>query len=86
MLTRPDPLALAGIPTIIRPFFGDQFFWGDRVEALGIGSCVRKLTVDHLSAALVTATTDLKQIARAKAIGKAIQSVRLHPFCYAHWF
>lgn len=79
-LTQCDYLPLAGIPTIIRPFFGDQFFWADRVEALGIGSCVRKWTVDHLSAALVTATTDVKQIARAKAIGKAIQSVRPHLF------
>lgn len=79
MLTRPYRLLLAGIPTIIRPFFGDQFFWADRVEALGIGSCVRRMTVDELSAALVHATTDLKQIARAKAIGKGIQSVRLQP-------
>ena len=49
------------------------------MEALGIGSCVRRMTVDELSAALVNATTDLKQIARAKAIGKAIQSVRPPP-------
>ncbi len=49
------------------------------MEALGIGSCVRRMTVDELSAALVNATTDLKQIARAKAIGKAIQSVRSPP-------
>ena len=50
------------------------------MEALGIGSCVRRMTVDELSAALVNATTDAKQIARAKAIGKAIQSVRRQPF------
>jgi hypothetical protein len=79
-LTWPYHLPLAGIPTIIRPFFGDQFFWADRVEALGIGSGVRRMTVDELSAALVNATTDFKQIARAKAIGKAIQSVRPQPF------
>jgi len=85
-LTECDYRPLAGIPTIIRPFFGDQFFWADRVEALGIGSCVRKWTVDQLSAALVTATTDLKQIARAKAIGKAIQSVRLQFLSNACWF
>ncbi|KAG8833095.1 Sterol 3-beta-glucosyltransferase [Serendipita sp. 399] len=64
----------AGIPTIIKPFFGDQFFWADRVEALGIGSGVRKLTVDNLASALISATTDAKQIARANAIGKAIRS------------
>lgn len=65
----------AGIPTIIKPFFGDQFFWGDRVEALGVGSCVRKLTVDSLSDALIQATTDVKQIAKAKLVGEKIRSV-----------
>ncbi|KAF8490722.1 hypothetical protein JB92DRAFT_3090591 [Gautieria morchelliformis] len=64
----------AGIPTIIKPFFGDQFFWSDRVEALGIGSGVRKLTVENLTAALVAATTDVKQISRAKVIGQTIRS------------
>nr|GAT43674.1 UDP-glucose:sterol glycosyltransferase [Mycena chlorophos] len=63
----------AGIPTIIRPFFGDQFFWADRVEALGVGSGVRKLTVDTLTEALTTATTDVKQIDRARLIGEKIR-------------
>ncbi|KAG6335630.1 hypothetical protein ID866_3466, partial [Astraeus odoratus] len=64
----------AGIPTIIKPFFGDQFFWADRVEALGIGAGVRKLTVDNLKEALIIATTDQKQIDRAKLIGEQIRS------------
>ncbi|KAJ7356944.1 glycosyltransferase family 1 protein [Mycena albidolilacea] len=64
----------AGIPTIIRPFFGDQFFWADRVEALGVGSGVRKLTVDTLTDALVSATTDIKQIDRAQLIGEEIRA------------
>ncbi|TFY63256.1 hypothetical protein EVJ58_g3358 [Rhodofomes roseus] len=63
-----------GIPTIIKPFFGDQFFWADRVEALGIGTAVRKLTVESLTQALVTATTDQKQITRAKAVGEKIRA------------
>ena len=65
----------AGIPTIVKPFFGDQFFWADRVEALGIGSAVRKLTVQSLSDALIAATMDPKQIQRAKAIGEQIRAV-----------
>ncbi|KAJ7139710.1 hypothetical protein C8R44DRAFT_310723 [Mycena epipterygia] len=63
----------AGIPTIIRPFFGDQFFWADRVEALGVGTGVRKLTVDTLTEALALATTDVKQIDRARMIGEEIR-------------
>jgi len=68
-------ITLAGIPTIIHPFFGDQFFWADRVEALGVGSGVRKLTVDALSDALVAATTDVKQVDRAALIGQQIRAV-----------
>lgn len=75
VLLRPLKLLLAGIPTIIKPFFGDQFFWADRVEALGIGAGVRKLTVESLKDALVSATTDQKQIDRARLIGKQIRSV-----------
>ncbi|KAJ6626839.1 hypothetical protein B0H10DRAFT_1996784 [Mycena sp. CBHHK59/15] len=63
----------AGIPTIIRPFFGDQFFWADRVEALGVGTGVRKLTVDTLTEALILATTDIKQIDRARLIGEQMK-------------
>ena len=65
----------AGIPTIIKPFFGDQHFWADRVEALGIGSAVRKLTVQNLSDALVAATTDQKQIQRAARVGEQVRTV-----------
>lgn len=67
----------AGIPTIVKPFFGDQFFWGDRVEALGAGTCVRKLTVEGLTDALVTATSDEKQISRARLVGEKIRSVSI---------
>ena len=66
----------AGIPTIIKPFFGDQFFWADRVEALGIGAAVRKLTVDSLADALHEATTNQKLIDRAKLVGEQIRAVR----------
>ncbi|GAA99895.1 glycosyltransferase family 1 protein [Mixia osmundae IAM 14324] len=63
----------AGIPTIIRPFFGDQHFWADRVDALGIGTALKKLTVDSLSDALIKATIDEKQIARARMVGQNIR-------------
>lgn len=69
----------AGIPTIIKPFFGDQFFWADRVEALGIGAGVRKLTIESLTEALVAATTDTKQIERARVVGEQIRSVGRFP-------
>ena len=72
---------VAGIPTIIKPFFGDQFFWADRVEALGIGTAVRKLTVQSLTEALVSATHDPRQIERARVVGEQIRSVSALVYC-----
>ncbi|KZV74732.1 glycosyltransferase family 1 protein [Peniophora sp. CONT] len=66
----------AGIPTIVRPFFGDQFFWADRVEALGMGVALREkeLSADALAAALHQATRDARMIQRARMVGEQIRS------------
>ncbi|KAF9439324.1 Sterol 3-beta-glucosyltransferase [Entomortierella beljakovae] len=64
----------AGIPTIIRPFFGDQFFWAGRVEEAGVGVWCHELTVKKLTSALVTITTDEKMIRKARAIGEKIRA------------
>ncbi|OCF41403.1 sterol 3-beta-glucosyltransferase [Kwoniella heveanensis CBS 569] len=63
----------AGIPTIIKPFFGDQAFWAERAESLNVGSAIRKLTSESLAEALIKATTDEKQIAKAKIVGEMIR-------------
>ncbi|BEI92944.1 uncharacterized protein CcaverHIS019_0505720 [Cutaneotrichosporon cavernicola] len=64
----------AGIPTIIKPFFGDQFFWAERVESLGVGTGLRQLTYEGLARALVEATTNERQIAKAKIVGQTIRA------------
>lgn len=64
----------AGIPTIIKPFFGDQFFYAGRVEDLGVGIFLEKLNVSQFSKALVEATTNEKMMARAANIGERIRS------------
>ncbi|KAL4763869.1 UDP-glucose:sterol glycosyltransferase [Aspergillus foveolatus] len=64
----------AGVPTIIKPFFGDQFFFGNRVEDLGVGVCMKKLNVSVFSRALWTATHDERMIVRAKQLGERIRS------------
>lgn len=64
----------AGLPTIIKPFFGDQFFWAERVESLGVGDGIKKLTTDVLAKALKAATTNERQIAKARAVGAAIRA------------
>lgn len=42
-------------PTTIVPFFGDQFFWGDRLHQRGLGPPpipISQLTVEGLSEAI----------------------------------
>jgi hypothetical protein len=63
----------AGIPTVIKPFFGDQFFWAQRLEDAGVGVWCHDLTVKKLTAALVTITTDEKMIRKAQIIGEKIR-------------
>ena len=65
----------AGIPTIIKPFFGDQFFFGSRVEDLGVGICLKKLNVSVLARALWEATHSERMIIKAKVLGEQIRKV-----------
>jgi len=42
-------------PTTIVPFFGDQFFWGDRIFEKGLGPApipIAELSVENLSNAI----------------------------------
>ncbi|XP_021771579.1 sterol 3-beta-glucosyltransferase UGT80B1-like isoform X2 [Chenopodium quinoa] len=45
----------AGCPTTVIPFFGDQFFWGDRIHQKGLGPepiPIAQLSTDALSSAI----------------------------------
>ncbi|KAG0373479.1 Sterol 3-beta-glucosyltransferase [Mortierella sp. AD032] len=64
----------AGIPTVVKPFFGDQYFWGQRLEEAGVGVWCHELTTKKLTSALVTITTDEKMIKKAHAIGEKIRA------------
>lgn len=64
-----------GIPTIVKPFFGDQFFFGSRLEDLGVGICMRKLNVTVFSRALWEATHSERMIIKAKILGEQIRKV-----------
>lgn len=65
----------AGVPTIVKPFFGDQFFFGTRVEDLGVGICMKKLNVSVFSRALWEATHSERMIVKAHHLGVQIRSV-----------
>ncbi|KAG8628988.1 hypothetical protein KVT40_002853 [Elsinoe batatas] len=64
----------AGIPTIIKPFFGDQFFFGARVHDLGVGACIRKVSEQVLGKALWIATHDARMREKAKVLGEQIRA------------
>lgn len=70
----------AGVPTIIRPFFGDQFFFGARVEDLGVGICLRKWGTNSFARALWEATNSDRMIVKARVLGEQIRKVRLEVF------
>lgn len=76
----------AGLPTIVKPFFGDQFFFGSRLEDLGVGICMKKLNVSVFSRALWEATHSERMIIKAQILGEQIRKVYPLPFtleCYS---
>ena len=64
----------AGKPTIIKPFFGDQFFFSTRVEDIGVGIRVKHITPNALGKALWIATHDDRIRAKADLLGKRIRA------------
>ncbi|KAI4726099.1 UDP-Glycosyltransferase/glycogen phosphorylase [Aureobasidium sp. EXF-10728] len=64
----------AGIPTIIKPFFGDQFFFGSKVQDLGVGRKVLTVTENALGKAIWIATHDSRMIEKARVLGEQIRS------------
>jgi sterol 3beta-glucosyltransferase len=68
---------MAGVPSIVIPFFGDQLFWGQRVAKLGVGTAPiprKKLTVENLAQAIDRAVTDPVMRQRAANLGAKIQT------------
>ncbi|KAI9049401.1 hypothetical protein LZ554_006435 [Drepanopeziza brunnea f. sp. 'monogermtubi'] len=64
----------AGVPTIIKPFFGDQYFYGSRVQDLGVGIYLKKLNVSTFSRAIWEACNSQRMIVKAKVLGETIRS------------
>ncbi|CCF52740.1 hypothetical protein NDA11_004010 [Ustilago hordei] len=64
----------AGLVTLIKPFFGDQFFWANRVQKLGAGARVNSLGVSDLADALKSAASDRVMVEKAQGVGELIRS------------
>ncbi|MBN8580201.1 MAG: glycosyltransferase family 1 protein [Anaerolineae bacterium] len=64
----------AGIPTITMPLAIDQFFWGERIQKLGVGLSIpqRKLNPKNLAQAIIEALNNKEMYARAIEISEAL--------------
>ena len=63
------------MPTLIRPWFGDQFFWASRVQKLGAGLRISSARAAELADALIKATTDRVMKEKAASVGERIRAV-----------
>lgn len=63
----------SGTPTIIKPFFGDQFFYASRIEDLGVGIALKNLNLKSLTKALKLITRETKYMEKAKAVAHSME-------------
>lgn len=67
----------AGVPSVVVPFFGDQYFWGWRVHELGVGPHWiprKELTAANLAQAIRQAVHDEEILRRAASLGSTIRA------------
>jgi len=64
----------AGIPTITLPLAIDQFFWGERIQKLGVGLSIpqRKLNTENLAQAIFEALHNKEMQTQAKTIRESL--------------
>jgi sterol 3beta-glucosyltransferase len=65
----------AGIPTIVKPFFGDQYFFASRVEDLGVGIWLKKINISVFTRALWEVSHNQRMIVKARVLGQKIRKV-----------
>ncbi|MCU0493036.1 MAG: glycosyltransferase [Chloroflexaceae bacterium] len=67
----------AGVPSLVVPFRGDQPFWGQRAQALGVGPAPilhTRLTAERLAHAIDQAVHDQTMRSRAAHLGQRIRA------------
>ncbi len=67
----------AGAPSVVIPFFADQFFWGRRLCSLGIGAAPiprKELTVESLEKAIRSVLDSRTMTTRARSMAGAINA------------
>jgi sterol 3beta-glucosyltransferase len=67
----------AGVPAIVVPFHGDQFYWAKLVSSLGVGPegiPRTRLTAERLGRAMREAASDSAMAERARGLGEKIRA------------
>ncbi len=67
----------AGVPSVLVPYFADQYFWRDQVARLGVGPTAvsrKKLTARRLARAIDQAVNDPTMRQKAAALGQEIRA------------
>ncbi len=67
----------AGVPSLVVPFLFDQFYWGKRIAALGVGPApipYRRLSAAKLAEAITFAVSDPHVRQRATELGQKIRA------------
>jgi sterol 3beta-glucosyltransferase len=67
----------AGVPSLAAPFLFDQFFWGERIAALGVGPRpipFKQMSVKRLAQAIAFTVNDQPTRQRANALGQKIRA------------
>ena len=66
--------ARAGVPQVITPMFGDQFYWASRIVALGVGATTPHATMTEESlTGAVREAVNAAVIDRARSLGKQVR-------------
>jgi sterol 3beta-glucosyltransferase len=66
----------AGVPVVVVPFLFDQYYWGERLQALGVGPeplPFKELSADRLAKAITSATGDETMRHSAAELGAKIR-------------
>jgi UDP:flavonoid glycosyltransferase YjiC (YdhE family) len=67
----------SGVPSLVVPFGFDQFYWGKRVAALGVGPQpipYPKLTAEGLATAILEGVSDKEMSRKAAALGRKVSA------------
>ncbi len=67
----------SGVPSLVVPFGFDQYFWGDRAAALGVGPKLlpfKELTADGLAERIQAILTDKKMASQAEQLGQMLSA------------